>query len=133
MKNEDLTVIEALKQMPDRVGAREVTDENYYRTGWVLDEEMTAKMLETATVAKKSIHVDLVAQKKCLEYAALDEQVDLIRGIVMMAYPAYHGLGEWEPVRCLLEETEVTESPNTDDMKPETASMWFAGKELEDG
>jgi len=25
----------------------------------------------------------------------------------MMAYPAYHGLGEWEPVRVLLEDKEL--------------------------
>ena len=52
----------------------------------------------------------------------------------MMAYPAYHGLGEWEPVREILEEKdEVFEAPNTDEMEPSTSSMWFAGKELTDG
>lgn len=49
----------------------------------------------------------------------------------MMTYPAYHGLGEWEPVRVLLEEKELfIEEHGTDDLDPKNASMWFAGKEL---
>jgi len=52
----------------------------------------------------------------------------------MMAYPAYHGLGEWEPVRVLLEEKELfIEQHGTDDLDPKTSSMWFAGKELVSG
>jgi len=52
----------------------------------------------------------------------------------MMMYPAYHGLGEWEPVRVLLEDKELfIEQHGTDDMDPSNASMWFAGKELVSG
>jgi hypothetical protein len=36
----------------------------------------------------------------------LTYELDIIRGLVMMAYPAYYGLGEWEPVRVLLENQE---------------------------
>ena len=40
-KNGDLTVINGLKKMPPKVGVREVTDETFYRTGWVLAEDIT--------------------------------------------------------------------------------------------
>jgi len=28
--------------------------------------------------------------------------MDNLRGAMMIAYPGYHGLGEWEPVRLVL-------------------------------
>lgn len=55
-------------------------------------------MLEIAANAKKVIHVNKVEQKKTLMKEELLEQIDLVRGTIMMFYPAYHGLGEWEPV-----------------------------------
>lgn len=60
--------------------------------------------------------------------------MDKLRGAVMIAYPAYHGLPEWEPVVLILEnkhdwvagkETDVAEY--LDESK---TSMWWAGKEL---
>ena len=58
VKNEDITTINGLKKMPPRVGVREVKDETFYRTGWILDEEITKMMLEEATKAKKLIIKD---------------------------------------------------------------------------
>lgn len=134
VKSEDHTVLEGLKLMPPKVGTREVTDESYYRTGFVLDMEITQKMLDTAAQAKKVIHVDQIQNKVYLTEEMLREQIDNIRGIIMMSYPTYHGLGEWEPVRVLLEDKEeFFEQHNTDDLDPDTASMWFAGKELVNG
>ena len=104
VKHEDITVINALKEMPPRVGTREVTDTTYYRTGWILSEEMTKQMLDIAAKAKEAIHVKLVERKQELTKEVLLEQIDIIRGITMMAYPAYHGLGEWEPLKVLLED-----------------------------
>jgi hypothetical protein len=40
-KNEDLTVINGMKDMPPQVGVRFVKDTTHYRTGWLLSEEMT--------------------------------------------------------------------------------------------
>lgn len=60
VKHDDITVINALKEMPPRVGTWEVTDETYYRTGWVLEAEPTQWMLDIAADAKKAIHVKLV-------------------------------------------------------------------------
>lgn len=46
LKAEDITVSDGLKAMPPRVGTREVKEETHYRTGWLLSEEMTQKMLD---------------------------------------------------------------------------------------
>ena len=53
----------------------------------------------------------------------------------MMAYPAYYGLGEWEPIKVILENNEeFDEKMNlTDDLNPENSTIWIVGKELQKG
>lgn len=41
LKAEDITVTDGLKQMPPKVGVREVNDDTHYRTGWLLEESMS--------------------------------------------------------------------------------------------
>ena len=43
-----------------------------------------------------------------MDYLSVDlfEQLDLLHGALMMGYPDYFGLGEWEPVRHLFEDKE---------------------------
>jgi hypothetical protein len=62
----------------------------------------------------------------------LQNELDIIRGLTMMAYPGYYGLGEWEPIRVILENQEEFDDKSdlTDDMTPENVTMWVAGKEL---
>ena len=62
LKAEDLTVTNGLKDMPPQVGVREVKDESHYRTGWLVSEEMTQKMLDHATEMKR-----VISAKACLE------------------------------------------------------------------
>ena len=93
VKSEDLTVIDGLKVMPPKVGTRFVGDDQHYRIGWVLEEEMTQKMLDQAMAMKRLIHVSSVAEKRFLTKEMLTEQLDLVRGLMMMAYPGFHGLG----------------------------------------
>eukprot|EP00349_Pseudokeronopsis_sp_Brazil_P007936 CAMPEP_0202959820 /NCGR_PEP_ID=MMETSP1396-20130829/4000_1 /ASSEMBLY_ACC=CAM_ASM_000872 /TAXON_ID= /ORGANISM="Pseudokeronopsis sp., Strain Brazil" /LENGTH=71 /DNA_ID=CAMNT_0049678617 /DNA_START=460 /DNA_END=675 /DNA_ORIENTATION=- len=49
-----------------------------------------------------------------------------------MAYPAYHGLGEWEPIRVILEnKEEFDEKMNiSDDLSVDNTTLWICGKEL---
>ena len=53
----------------------------------------------------------------------------------MMAYPAYHGLGEWEPIRVILENGEhFDEKMNmSEDLAVDNATMWIVSKELISG
>lgn len=55
VKNEDITTINGLKEMPPKVGVREVVDETHYRTGWLLGEEITKMMLDEAMKIKQMI------------------------------------------------------------------------------
>lgn len=56
VKNEDITTINGLKKMPPKIGVREVVDDTNYRTGWLLNEEITKMMLDEATKAKELIY-----------------------------------------------------------------------------
>jgi hypothetical protein len=58
VKNEDITTINGLKKMPPKVGVREVVDETNYRTGWLLNEDITKMMLDEAMKAKQLIYKD---------------------------------------------------------------------------
>lgn len=132
VKNEDITTINGLKKMPPRVGVREVVDETNYRTGWVLSEEMTKMMLDEAMKSKLLIHKNQVDQKVCLTKKMMMDQLDIIRGLIMMAYPAYHGLGEWEPIKVILENREEFDEKMdlSDDLYADKSSLWICGKEL---
>jgi len=135
VRSEDITTINGLKKMPPRVGVREVVDETHYRTGWVLTDEMTKMMLDEAMKTKQLVHKSQVDSKVCLNTQALQDQLDILRGITMMAYPAYHGLGEWEPIRVILENQEDFDDKSdlTDDLSPDNATLWIVGKELQKG
>lgn len=135
LKGEDITVTDGLKMMPPKVGVRFVKDDSHYRTGWLLSEDMTQKMLEQATKMKKLVHKDRVAAKEKMELPPMQEEVDVTRGLMMMAYPGFHGLGDWEPVWVLLENKEEFDANlhNSDDLKVEDTVLWCVNKELQLG
>ena len=118
--------------MPPKVGVREVEDSTHYRTGWLLAEDMSQKLLAQAMTMKELIHASSVTQKRTLNKTALAEQLDLTRGLMMMAYPGFHGLGVWEPIWVVLENgEEFDEKMNlTDDLDPATTPLWCVSKEL---
>jgi cilia- and flagella-associated protein 298 len=132
VKHEDLTVINGLKEMPPKTGVRVVEDENHYRTGWLLSPEMEKQMLEEAMNGKQLVHKTQVDRKVCLTMEMLNHQMDVYKGLLMMAYPGYHGLGEYEPVRLLLE--DKANWSNNGDMNEflneADASLWACNKEL---
>jgi hypothetical protein len=57
-----------------------------------------------------------------------------MRGAVMIAYPAYHGLPPYEGARVILEGKMDFNFHKHNDYdyfdKPEDSDMWFAGKNL---
>ena len=105
----DASVQLGLKKMPQKIGSRVVEDKSNIRTGWLLDEEMTKKILQHIAEAKALIHKDQVAKKIPLTERMLLEQFDILKGVMMISYPGYHGLGEWEPARVILESTAELE------------------------
>ena len=53
----------------------------------------------------------------------------------MMAYPGFHGLGDWEPIWVILENKEEwDEKMNlSDDLSPDNCTLWAVNKELQAG
>ena len=135
LKGEDITVTDGLKMMPPQVGTRQVKDDTHYRTGWLISEEMTNKMLEHSMEMKKIIHKSSVEQKRFLTKEILQEQIELCRGLMMMAYPGFHGLGKWEPIWVILEnKEEFDEKMNlSDDLAYDNTTLWCVNKELVSG
>jgi len=135
LKSEDITVTDGLKMMPPKVGVRFVKDEHHYRTGWLLAEDMTQKMLDQAMTMKQLIHKTSVDQKRMLTKEMLWEQIDLVRGLCMMAYPGFHGLGDWEPIWVILENKDDQDEKmdHSDDLDPAATTLWAVNKELQRG
>ena len=84
---------------------------------------------------KKLIHKSNVDNKKFLSKALLQEQMDMVRGMMMMAYPGFHGLGEWEPIWVILENKEMHDEKlmNSDDLTADKTTLWCVNKELVSG
>ncbi len=68
----------------------------------------------------------LAVQQTTVTFSQLREAFLNIKGSVMIAYPM--GLPDYDPVSTLLNEETPYQHP--DMLDPETAVMWFAGKEL---
>lgn len=54
---------------------------------------------------------------------------------MMMAYPGFHGLGEWEPIWTILENKEHFDEKYdaTDDLGYDNVTLWACNKELTKG
>ena len=63
----------------------------------------------------------------------LNDHLDIYRGLIMMAYPGYHGLGEYEPIRVILENQEEFDERMdvSDDLAFENTTLWIVSKELD--
>jgi len=99
-----------------------------------VSEELCKQMLEEVMKGKQLIHKTQIDRKYMLTFEAIQHQMDVYKGLVMMAYPGYHGLGVWEPIRVLLED-EDDEDPNgqNDLLDEKVTSLWIVSKELQSG
>lgn len=107
-------------------------DESGYRTGCPPPPEVAEVMSRTAEEAEAAISATLVEQKRTIDRAACQTQIDNMRGAVMIAYPAYHRLPAYDPARLELEDREeldgASEMQNVLDHTQ--TNFWWAGKEL---
>lgn len=124
---------EDIKLLP---GQRYNEDKSRYRTGVILSEELTKVLLTEVENAKKIISKENQNAKQPLTKKALSDPINNLRGAIMIAYPAYHGLPEWEPARMILEDkfdfSNVSQD-NYEYLKPQESSIWWAGKEFQRG
>jgi len=107
-------------------------DEHGYRTGCPPPPEVADVMMRTAEEAEAAVHHSLVAQKRCITRPLCQEHIDNLRGAVMIAYPAFHRLPVYDPVRAELEDREELDgaSEMQDVLDYTQTNMWWAGKEL---
>lgn len=59
-------------------------------------------VIQNCNQVKLGISKNLVEQKKCLTVKIVRELLDLLRGVMMICYPAFHGLPDWEPAKEIL-------------------------------
>ena len=91
-------------KMPERVGTKFNEDPSHQRTGWILDEEVTNTILKGVLDAKEYISLKRVEEKKTTSVKELLEIIDLLKAGVMIGYPGYYGLPDWEPCKVMLED-----------------------------
>jgi hypothetical protein len=117
---------------PNAYGTPTNPDEHGYRTGCPPPPEVSDVLHRTAEEAEAAVSVALVAQKRCLDAKVCQEHIDNMQGAVMIAYPAYHRLPVYDPVRMELEDKEELDghSEMQDVLDAFQTNLWWAGKEL---
>jgi hypothetical protein len=103
--------------MPEKVGTIYNDDKTGQRTGWILEESVNNTILKGVQEARDYINVKKVDEKKPMKLKELFDMIELLKAGVMIAYPCYYGLPEWEPSRLLIEDKEDLtnkEVPNFD-------------------
>ncbi|KAJ3022415.1 hypothetical protein HKX48_006232 [Thoreauomyces humboldtii] len=101
------------------------------RIGEAPSEQISEVIRKTLNDAKACLSADLIKSGKPLEASIIDEALDHIRGAITIAWPM--GLPEWEPVKDILDDKEDLSGTQASKevIEPETASIWWAGKELQ--
>lgn len=89
------------------------------------------RIFETTQAAKRLIHKTNADNRIPLTIDQLRQSLDLMKGAVMMGYPAYHGLPPFEPAVIALESEIVQEIAQGEEFyEAENSTLWFAGKEM---
>ena len=121
---------------PEKVGTKYNEDKTNQRTGWILEDDINKKIMEAVKEAKEYLDPKRAESRKITTSDELNKLIQLMYGGVMIGYPAYHGLGEWEPCRVIFEDKSdilKKDEPNQDYFQFDTTCLWYAGKELERG
>jgi len=107
-------------------------DEHGYRTGCPPPPEVSDVLLRTSEEAEAAVSSALVQQKRNIDKQACQVHIDNLRGAVMIAYPAFHRLPVYDPVRAELEDREELDghSELQDVLDWTQTNLWWAGKEL---
>lgn len=107
-------------------------DEHGYRTGVPPPPEVAEVLRRTAEEAEAAVDSALVSQKRTIDRAICQTQLDNMRGAVMIAYPGYHRLPVYDPTRMELEDREELDGASElqQVLDPAQTNLWWAGKEL---
>ncbi|GIL57388.1 hypothetical protein Vafri_12633 [Volvox africanus] len=129
-KRPDQQGIDQYQETPVEKGQHYTMDPTGRRTGNACDPEVAKVLIKTLEEAVAAAHRDQVNKKLPLTAQALQENIDNVRGAVMICYPM--GLPEWDPVRQGIEDKEdlAGTSYAADDISADVATLWFAGKQM---
>eukprot|EP01036_Dinobryon_divergens_P023920 gene23920-32318_t len=129
---------------PDKAGLDEINekyngavlDKNQYyqadptgvRTGNGVGPQLQETIERVCTDTEAVLSGDNVTRKLAISTAMLQDKLDLIRGVVTMAYPM--GLPEWDTIRLTLQGNEGIEgtAAGVELLDPETAELWVASR-----
>ncbi len=123
-------------KMPEKVGTRYNDDSSGQRTGWILEEDVTQNIMKAVTDAKDYISPSRAEAKKMTTVDELLDLVEILKAGVMIGYPGFYGLPDWEPVKFLLEDKSDIldkEEANMEYFKFDLTCLWATGKEYERG
>jgi len=114
-------------------GAPTNPDPHGYRTGCPPPQATADVMLRTAEAALAAVSHKLVELRTFLDLASLQAQLGMCKGAVQIAYPAFHRLPWYDPVRMECEDKEELDgrSDMQDILDAEDSVLWWAGKELQ--
>uniref|UniRef100_A0A7R9V9Z7 Uncharacterized protein n=1 Tax=Chlamydomonas euryale TaxID=1486919 RepID=A0A7R9V9Z7_9CHLO len=129
-KQPDKQGIDEYQEEPVQKGPYYMQDPTGRRTGNACSPDVAKVLLKTLEDGVALTHKDQVARKVCLNEKMLSDAIDNVRGGVMICYPM--GLPEWDLVRCCLEDCEDLSETQyaAEEMDPDTAQLWFAGKQM---
>lgn len=98
------------------------------RTGNGVGPQLTETIEKVALDTEAALSPDLAARKIATTIAMLQEKLDTIRGVTIMAYPM--GLPEWDTVRLTIEGNEGLEGTGAAQhmLDEETAELWVASR-----
>ncbi|KAK3263720.1 hypothetical protein CYMTET_27494 [Cymbomonas tetramitiformis] len=130
MKQPDQQGIDEFSETPVEKGPYYKQDPTGRRTGNAAAPEAVVTLRKTLADADSAAHKSWVEKKKPLKQQELLEQIDLIRGAVMICFPM--GLPEWDHVREAIEDNEELEGSNLglSVLDVDSAQLWWAGKEM---
>jgi hypothetical protein len=104
-------------------GVPTAQDENFQRTGVPPPAEIAKILTTTAEGAE-----NLLKKKFPTPLEDVKEQLAMLKGAVMIAYPAYHRLPVYDPAREELEHPMT--AADADFLEARECVLWWAGKEL---
>lgn len=132
-------------KQPDKAGIDEIQEKNgeviergpHYnadptgnRTGNGVGPTLNATMEKVCEDAEAVLSSANVQRKIATNMAMLQEKLDNMRGVVMMAYPM--GLPEWDSIRLTIEGNDGLEgsSAGTEILDEDTVELWVASRQL---
>lgn len=114
-----------------------VEDKNGYRWGIIHNDNIKEMMMKEVDKVRSYLSKNNVELKKCLDLKEMKELFDCLKGTIMIAYPGYTGLPDYEPARMILEEDFQFDGRVNDNFdyfsNPDEMSVWYAGKEMQKG